>query len=129
VRFAELIQRVSEIDPEMRVRFQSPHPKDFPDDVLQLIASTPNICNSLHMPAQHGASSVLERMKRGYSRESYVALVKRARQIIGHGTPEGVGCGISSDFISGFCGETEEEHLVRVALISAGVRNMLSIVP
>ena len=63
VRFGELLQRVAEVDPEMRVRFQAPHPKDFPDDVLSLIRDTPNICRALHMPAQHGASSCLQRMQ------------------------------------------------------------------
>jgi hypothetical protein len=68
VRFGELLLRVAAINPEMRVRFQSPHPKDFPEEVLQMIAKTPNICNSLHMPAQSGSSSVLGRMARGYTR-------------------------------------------------------------
>lgn len=117
VRFGELLLRVSEIDPEMRIRFQSPHPKDFPDDVLRLIASVPNVCNSLHMPAQHGSTSVLERMQRGYSRESYLSLVKRAREIIAGDTNQGIGLGLSSDFISGFCGETEDEHADLISLI------------
>jgi len=118
VRFGEMLLRVSEIDPEMRIRFQAPHPKDFPDDVLHLISRLPNVCNSLHMPAQHGSTSALERMQRGYSREAYLSLVGRAREIIAKGTPEGVGLGLSSDFISGFCGETEEEHKDMLSLIS-----------
>lgn len=117
VDFGELLLRVSAVDPEMRIRFQAPHPKDFPDAVLNLIARTPNICNSLHMPAQHGSSSVLERMQRGYSKEAYVNLVDRARSLLGRGTPEGVGMGLSSDFISGFCGETEEEHSSMLNLV------------
>jgi tRNA A37 methylthiotransferase MiaB len=117
VRFGELLQRVAEIDPEIRIRFQSPHPKDFPDDVLSLIADTPNICNSLHIPAQHGSSSVLERMKRGYSIEAYRALVHRAREIIAGETNKGIGLGLSSDFISGFCGESESEHLENLSLM------------
>mmetsp|Transcript_28805 Transcript_28805/g.27590 ORF Transcript_28805/g.27590 Transcript_28805/m.27590 type:complete len:605 (+) Transcript_28805:125-1939(+) len=120
VRFAELLSLVAAIDPDnMRIRFQSPHPKDFPDEVLRLVADTPNICNSLHMPAQHGNSEALERMKRGYSREAYLSLVERARSIIGEGSPEGVGLGLSSDFISGFCGETEEEHKETVSLMAS----------
>ena len=67
------------------------------------------------MPAQHGSSAVLTRMQRGYSREAYLGLVQRARDIIGAGTSRGVGLGLSSDFISGFCGETEQEHQVRHA--------------
>jgi tRNA A37 methylthiotransferase MiaB len=118
VRFAELLSKVAAIDPDnMRIRFQSPHPKDFPDEVLHLVAVTPNICNSLHMPAQHGNSEALERMKRGYSREAYVALVARARDIIGGDSPEGIGLGLSSDFIAGFCGETEEEHQETISLM------------
>jgi len=117
VRFGELLLRVSELDPEMRIRFQAPHPKDFPDDVLQLIADTPNICNSLHMPAQHGSTTVLDRMKRGYTREAYLALVSRARQILGKNTPEGIGMGLSTDLISGFCGETDDEHNDNISLV------------
>ena len=114
VKFGELLMRVAEIDPEIRIRFQSPHPKDFTDDLLRLIAATPNICNSLHMPAQHGSTSVLERMKRGYSREAYLALVERARTIIGRGVESALG--LSTDLISGFCGETDEEHGVHDAI-------------
>ena len=115
VRFGELLARVAEGDPEMRIRFQSPHPKDFGDDLLELIAATPNICNSLHMPAQHGSSTVLDRMKRGYTREAYLGLVSRARSIIGQGIDNALG--ISTDMISGFCGETEDEHQVLTTLI------------
>ena len=116
--FKELLQRVSEVDVEMRVRFQAPHPKDFPDDVLEFIAASPNVCKALHMPAQHGSSTVLDRMQRGYSREAYVSLVHRARALLGRGSPEGVGMGLSSDFIAGFCGETDEEHKESVSLLS-----------
>ena len=92
--------------------------------VLRLIAETPNLCKSLHMPAQHGSSSVLERMHRGYSREAYLALVSRARRIIAGSssssvdTAAGIGLGLSSDFISGFCGETEEEHREHLSLLT-----------
>ena len=109
-RFADLLDIVSSVDSEMRVRFTSPHPKDFPDEVLELIRDRPNICSSLHLPAQSGSTSVLSRMRRGYSRESYIDLVKSARQLI-------PGVSISSDFISGFCGETEEEHQDTLSLI------------
>jgi MiaB/RimO family radical SAM methylthiotransferase len=114
VRFGELLARVAEIDPELRVRFQSPHPKDFGDELLRLIAATPNICNSLHIPAQHGSTAVLERMKRGYSREAFVSLVSRARHIIGRDVDSALG--LSTDMIAGFCGETHEDHLVRSTL-------------
>jgi tRNA A37 methylthiotransferase MiaB len=110
VRFAELLERVASIDPEMRIRFTSPHPKDFPDEVLRVIASRPNVCACLHMPAQSGADSMLARMARGYTRDAYLALAARAREII-------PGVEFTSDFISGFCGETEEEHADTVALV------------
>lgn len=112
MRFAELLARVAAIDPEMRIRFTSPHPKDFPEEVLRVIAAHPNVCACLHMPAQSGADSTLERMARGYTREAYLALVARARALI-------PGCEFTSDFISGFCGETEAEHADTVALVRA----------
>lgn len=73
------------------------------DEVFQLIAERDNICNSIHIPAQSGSNSVLESMRRGHTRESYIELIQRARSIIPN-------VSISSDFISGFCGETEEDH-------------------
>mmetsp|Transcript_574 Transcript_574/g.1242 ORF Transcript_574/g.1242 Transcript_574/m.1242 type:complete len:827 (-) Transcript_574:289-2769(-) len=103
-RFADLLEAVSSLSPELRVRFTSPHPKDYPPSLLSLMAERPNICNHLHMPAQSGSSTVLERMRRGYSREAYLELIDDVRQAI----PD---VAISSDFITGFCGETEEEHL------------------
>ena len=118
VRFAELLSMVAAVAPAtMRVRFQAPHPKDFPDEVLRLIAATPNICNSLHMPAQHGSSTVLARMQRGYTREAYLALVQRARAIVSPGLADGIGLGLSSDFIAGFCGETDAEHAEHLSLL------------
>ncbi|KAI7891024.1 uncharacterized protein EV154DRAFT_509760 [Mucor mucedo] len=109
-RFTELLDKVSLINPEMRIRFTSPHPKDFPTDLLHLIASRPNLCKSIHMPIQSGSNSVLERMRRGYTREAYLDLVAEMRRII----PD---VWISSDFITGFCGETEEEHRDTVRLM------------
>ncbi|KAI7864767.1 tRNA-I(6)A37 thiotransferase enzyme MiaB [Spinellus fusiger] len=109
-RFTELLDRVSLVNPEIRVRFTSPHPKDFPTELLHLIASRSNLCNSIHMPIQSGNNSVLERMRRGYSREAYLDLVAEIRSVI----PD---VWISSDFITGFCGETEEEHRDTVSLM------------
>lgn len=103
VGFAELLSRVSEVDPELRIRFTSPHPKDFPDDLLQLIAERHNICSQIHVPAQSGNSAVLERMRRGYSREAYIKLIETMRAAIPNVT-------FSTDVIAGFCGETESEH-------------------
>ncbi|XDA82572.1 hypothetical protein R6Z07F_012486 [Ovis aries] len=110
LRFAHLLDQVSRIDPEMRIRFTSPHPKDFPDEVLQLIHERDNICKQIHLPAQSGSSRVLEAMRRGYSREAYVELIQHIRESI-------PGVSLSSDFIAGFCGETEEDHLQTVSLL------------
>ena len=73
--FIDLLDKVSSVDPEMRIRFTSPHPKDFPDDVLHLIKERPNICKNIHLPAQSGSSRILSLMKRGYTRESFLHLV------------------------------------------------------
>lgn len=109
--FADLLAAVAEIDPHhLRVRFTSPHPKDYPAHLLQLMAETPNICNHLHMPAQSGSTSVLSRMKRGYSREAYLQLIHDVRETI----PD---VALSSDFIAGFCDETEEEHDETISLM------------
>ncbi|XP_061731573.1 CDK5 regulatory subunit-associated protein 1 isoform X2 [Nerophis ophidion] len=110
LRFSDLLDRISQVDPNMRVRFTSPHPKDFPDEVLHLIAERGNICKQIHLPAQSGSSQVLKAMRRGYTREAYLELVQNIRSII----PE---VSLSSDFISGFCGETEEDHQQTLSLI------------
>ncbi|KAI8071599.1 tRNA-I(6)A37 thiotransferase enzyme MiaB [Gongronella butleri] len=102
-RFTELLDKVSQVDPNMRIRFTSPHPKDFPTELLYLIAERSNICKSVHLPIQSGSNTVLERMRRGYMREAYLSLVEDMRRII----PD---VWISSDIIAGFCGETEQEH-------------------
>ncbi|XP_031289838.1 mitochondrial tRNA methylthiotransferase CDK5RAP1 isoform X2 [Camelus dromedarius] len=117
LRFAHLLDQVSRIDPEMRIRFTSPHPKDFPDEVLQLIHERDNICKQIHLPAQSGSSRVLEAMRRGYSREAYVELVHHIRESI-------PGVSLSSDFIAGFCGETEEDHFQTVSLLQEVQYNM-----
>ncbi|XP_053814288.1 mitochondrial tRNA methylthiotransferase CDK5RAP1 isoform X1 [Vidua chalybeata] len=110
LRFSHLLDQVSRIDPEMRIRFTSPHPKDFPDEVLQLIQERHNICKQLHLPAQSGSTRILEAMRRGYTREAYLELVHHVRDSI-------PGVSLSSDFIAGFCGETEEDHLQTVSLL------------
>lgn len=91
-------------------RFTSPHPKDFPDEVLYLMAERPNICKQIHLPAQSGNSAVLNRMRRGYTREAYLNLVHNIRGILPN-------VYLSSDFIAGFCGETEEEFQDTLSLI------------
>ncbi|TNM88373.1 hypothetical protein fugu_004627 [Takifugu bimaculatus] len=78
LRFSDLLDHVSRIDPDMRIRFTSPHPKDFPDEVLQLIAERKNICKQIHLPAQSGSSKILKAMRRGYTRETYLDLKTQA---------------------------------------------------
>ena len=110
-RFSELITKVAQIDPEIRIRFSTPHPKDFPDDLLQVIASHKNICKHVHIPAQSGNDEVLRRMRRPYTRAEYIALTHRIREII-------PGASLSTDLIAGFCGETEDEHQDSVSLVA-----------
>mmetsp|Transcript_14044 Transcript_14044/g.21328 ORF Transcript_14044/g.21328 Transcript_14044/m.21328 type:complete len:878 (+) Transcript_14044:135-2768(+) len=108
--FVDLVEAISDISPELRVRFTSPHPKDYPPELLHLMAERYNVCNHLHMPAQSGSSDVLKRMRRGYTREAYMELIDDVKAMI----PD---VSISSDFITGFCGETEEEHRDTLSLM------------
>ncbi|KNA25761.1 hypothetical protein SOVF_003970 [Spinacia oleracea] len=110
LRFADLLDRLSTEFPDMRFRYTSPHPKDFPDDLLYLMRDRYNICKSVHLPAQSGNSEVLQRMRRGYTREAYLELVEKIRRII----PD---VALTSDFICGFCGESDEEFSDTVSLI------------
>lgn len=103
VNFAQLLDRVARISPELRVRFSTSHPKDITDEVLYTIARHDNICNNIHLPVQSGSSRVLELMNRTYTREWYMNRIDAVRRII----PD---CAISTDIIAGFCSETEEEH-------------------
>ncbi|KAJ2041826.1 hypothetical protein GGI08_007903 [Coemansia sp. S2] len=109
-RFAELLHRVAQVDPEMRIRFTSPHPKDFPDELLYVIRDNANVCRNIHLPLQSGSTSCLERMRRGYSREAYLDLVQHIRAVIPDVT-------FSTDIIAGFCGETETEHQDTVSVM------------
>ncbi len=110
-QFAELMDRASQINPEIRIRFSTSHPKDFPDELLHVINERPNICNYIHIPAQSGNTQVLERMRRPYTREDYLKLIRKMRAII-------PGASLSTDIITGFCGETEEEHRDTLSLLS-----------
>ncbi len=103
VNFAELLEMVALISPDLRVRFSTSHPKDITDDVLHTMAKFDNICKYIHLPVQSGNSRVLKLMNRTYDREWYMGKVKRIYEIM----PD---CAISSDMIAGFCTETEEEH-------------------
>ena len=108
--FAKLLESVARVHPDLRVRFSTSHPKDMKDDVFHVIAKYDNICNCVHLPVQSGNSRVLEMMNRGYSREWYMERIESLKRII----PD---CGISTDIISGFCSETEEEHKDTLSLM------------
>ncbi|TSJ45764.1 tRNA (N6-isopentenyl adenosine(37)-C2)-methylthiotransferase MiaB [Fluviicola chungangensis] len=108
--FAQLMEMVALIHPDLRIRFSTSHPKDMTDDVLEVMAKYENICPYIHLPVQSGNSNVLERMNRGYSREWYLDRIAAIKRII----PD---CAISTDIITGFCGETDEEHQETVSLM------------
>lgn len=110
VNFAMLLEKVALAFPAMRIRFSTSHPKDMTDEVLYIMAKYPNICKSIHLPAQSGSTAMLELMKRGYSREWYMGRIDAIRRII-------PGCSISTDIIAGFCSETEEDHLQTLSLM------------
>jgi len=110
-RFAELMYRASQVNPEMRIRFSTSHPKDFPDELLHVIREQPNLCNYIHIPAQSGSSDVLKRMRRPYTREQYLALIENMRNLI-------PGVSLSTDIITGFCGETDEQHQETMSLMA-----------
>ncbi len=104
VNFAQLLEMVALVTPDLRVRFSTSHPKDITDEVLYTMKKYDNICKYIHLPAQSGNSRILELMNRTYDRAWYINRVDAIRRILGED------CGISSDMISGFCTETEEEH-------------------
>jgi len=110
VRFPELLYKVASIDPLLRVRFSTSHPKDISDDLLHTIAGTNNICKHIHLPAQSGSSRILKLMNREYSREWFMDRVDAIKSII-HG------CSLSTDMITGFCTETEEDHRESLSLM------------
>ncbi len=110
VTFAMLLEKVALVSPLLRVRFSTSHPKDITDEVLFTIAKYDNICNYIHLPVQSGSNRILQLMNRTYTREWYIAKVNRIREII-------PGCGISTDMISGFCTETEEDHRASYTLM------------
>ncbi len=103
VDFAKLLEMTALVDPLLRIRFSTSHPKDITDEVLHTMARHPNICRYIHLPVQSGSTRVLQLMNRTYTREWYLAKVARIREIM----PD---CGISSDIIAGFCTETDEDH-------------------
>ena len=103
ITFAKLLELVASISPLLRVRFSTSHPKDITDEVLFTIAKYENICNYIHLPVQSGSTRILQLMNRTYTREWYIAKVNRIREIL----PD---AGLSTDMITGFCTETEEDH-------------------
>ena len=108
--FAELLHRISLISPDLRIRYSTSHPKDCSDALLHVHAERENVCNYIHLPVQHGNTEMLQRMRRTYSREQYLELVERAKQIV-------PGISLSTDIIAGFCDETEEEHRDTLSLM------------
>ncbi len=110
--FAQLLEMVALVNPDLRVRYSTSHPKDMGDDVLHMMAKYDNICKYVHLPVQSGNSDVLEKMNRGYTREWYLDRIAAIRRIM----PD---AGISADIITGFCGETEEQHQDTLSLMEA----------
>ncbi len=108
--FPRLLEEVALIDPLLRVRFSTSHPKDISDDLLKVIAQYDNICKHIHLPAQSGSTRILKLMNREYTREWYMDRVRAIRTII-------PGCSISTDMISGFCTETDEDHQASLSLM------------
>ena len=115
--FANLLESVALVAPDLRVRFSTSHPKDMQDDVLYTIAKHKNICNFVHLPVQSGNSELLEKMNRGYTREYYLDRIAAINRIIPN-------CGLSTDIITGFCGETEEQHEETISLMKEVKFNM-----
>ncbi|PSL26271.1 tRNA (N6-isopentenyl adenosine(37)-C2)-methylthiotransferase MiaB [Dyadobacter jiangsuensis] len=111
VNFANLLEMVAKVSPELRIRFSTSHPKDITDEVLYTMKKYDNICKYIHLPAQSGNTRVLELMNRTYTREWYMDRIDAIRRILGEE------CGISQDMIAGFCTETEEEHRDTLSLM------------
>ena len=110
VNFPQLLRRVAEEVPEMRVRFTTSHPKDMSDETLKVIAEVPNVCKHIHLPVQSGSDRILKLMNRKYTREWYMDRVHAIRRII----PD---CGLSTDIFVGYHSETEEDHLLSLDLM------------
>jgi len=110
INFAGLLDRVASIDPLLRVRYSTSHPRDLSDDVLEIMARHENICKHIHLPVQSGSTEVLGRMNRKYTREWYLDRIATINRIL-------PGCTLSTDIIAGFCGETEEEHQETLSLM------------
>ncbi len=103
INFPDLIGEIAHRLPQARIRFATSHPKDLSDRLIEVIASNPNICRAIHLPVQSGSNSVLKRMNRKYTAESYKQRLTAIRNMI----PK---CSVTTDIITGFCGETEKDH-------------------
>lgn len=108
--FAELLEMIAQVSPSLRVRFSTSHPKDISDEVLYTIAMYENICNNIHLPVQSGSSRILKLMNRNYTREFYMERIRAIKHILSD-------CSISTDIITGFCTETEEDHQDTISLM------------
>ena len=110
MRFPELLRRVAQSQPGMRVRFSTSHPKDMSDETLRVIAEEANVCRHIHLPVQSGSNRILNLMNRKYTREWYLDRVAAIRRIV----PD---CGLSTDIFAGYCSETEEDHRLSLSLM------------
>ena len=110
VKFPELLRRVAQTVPDMRVRFTTSHPKDMSDETLHVIAEEPNVCKHIHLPVQSGSNRILKLMNRKYTREWYMDRVAAIRRIV----PD---CGLTTDIFVGYCSETEEDHQMSLSLM------------
>ncbi len=108
--FAQLMEQVALLSPQLRVRFATSHPKDISEELIRVIAKYPNVCKFVHLPVQAGSTSMLQRMNRVYTREQYLEKIETIKRLV----PE---CAIATDIIAGFCGETEEEHQATLSLM------------
>lgn len=109
VSFAALLKMVASVSPDLRVRFSTSNPQDISDEVLYVMRDNENICRHIHLPVQSGSDAMLEKMRRRYTRQWYLDRVARIREIL-------PGCGLTTDVIAGFCGETEEDHRQTLSL-------------
>ncbi len=110
VNFAQLLEMVAKISPDLRVRFSTSHPKDISDEVIYTMAMYENICRHIHLPVQSGSNVMLEKMRRKYTREWYLERVRKIRSVM----PD---CGLTTDIIAGFCGETADDHRDTLSLM------------
>ena len=110
VSFANLLEKVAQVDPTLRVRFSTSHPKDIHDEVLFVMKKYDNVAKHIHFPAQSGSTRILEKMNRTYTREWYEMKYNRIKEVLPN-------CGVSCDIITGFCSETEEDHQATLDLM------------